>query len=96
MLMLTSTCCHVADGLVPPYDFAGPLVEPEHAQTTELLLCLQMGKLADFVGGQGKKGGKRWRLVFTAGAGSRLRRHCLGRAFLRPMHVCVRQGLPDG
>ncbi len=30
--------------------------------------AVQMGKLADFVGGQGKKGGKRWRLVFTAGA----------------------------
>jgi hypothetical protein len=28
---------------------------------------MQMGKLADFVGGQGRKGGKRWRLVFTAG-----------------------------
>ena len=30
--------------------------------------AMQMGKLADFVGGQGKKGGKRWRLVFTAGS----------------------------
>lgn len=28
---------------------------------------LDMGRLADFVGGQGKKGGKRWRLVFHAG-----------------------------
>lgn len=33
----------------------------------ELCIPAQMGKLADFVGGQSKKGGKRWKLVFTAG-----------------------------
>ncbi len=33
--------------------------------------AMQMGKLADFVGGQGQKGGKRWRLVFTAGSVAR-------------------------
>ena len=28
---------------------------------------MQMSSLAEVIGGQGKKGGKRWRLVFTAG-----------------------------
>ena len=33
----------------------------------EALFNAQMSSLAEIIGGQGKKGGKRWRLVFTAG-----------------------------
>lgn len=39
-----------------------------NAYMTCICACLQMDSLADVVGGNQLKGGKRWRLVFTSGA----------------------------
>lgn len=50
-----------------------------HTDNMTLLLsaCLQMDNLADAVGGNNRKGGKRWQLIFTSGAEYWDRQHAL-------------------